>query len=187
MRNRTLLVSIWLFATAAAAEVQDSLEYRYYDAPASPGQSLMQSLNSATPIRENGRRFHGYTKWNIRWDFRWRESGDGLCKLVSANTRVTGIVTLPRLTGGDAGQQVAFDRYVLALTQHELGHYRIGRDAATQIDQDLLALPAMRDCASLEKTANDGAHRTLERFRNSERQYDVTTGHGSTQGARLDK
>ena len=45
----------------------------------------------------------------------------------------------------------------------------------------------MPGCAALEAEANAQAHRTLEEFRRRERDYDVRTTHGKTQGAWLEE
>lgn len=187
MLSRSLLTCVLLLASRAGAEIQDTLAYTYYDAVPKPGQSLSSSLTSASPIKEDGTVYHGHTKWNVAWTFRWDERDDGTCKISKATLRVTGTITMPRLIGGDAEQKRVFEQYAAALKQHELGHYQVARDAAAIIDRELLALPAMKDCARLERAANEGAHETLERQRAKERQYDVSTDHGKTQGAWLEK
>ena len=180
-----LLIS-FLIASSAVAEVRETLEYTYYDAVAKPGQSLSSTLAGASPIKEQGRIFLGQTKWDVRWNIWWNER-DGACKITSVRTHVAAIIKLPRLVGGNAEQVSAFERYAVALKQHELGHYQIGKDAAMEIDHALLTMPAMPDCSRLVKTANDGAYRTLELYKEKERLYDVDTGHGKSQGAWLDK
>ena len=187
MRGCTLLVSIWTLATGVAAEVQDTLEYTYYDAPVTAGQRLGPALTSASPINENGRVFHGHTKWNVHWNFRWSGRGDGTCMITRVTISFTANITMPRLVGGDAAQRQAFERYVAALKLHEMGHYQIGKDAALGIDQKILTLPTMEDCGSLKATANAGAYRILASYQDKERQYDADTEHGKTQGAWLDK
>ena len=187
MSIRHFLLIFLMLAADARAEVQESLEYTYYHAIAKPGQSLVSSLNAASPVNEKGRVFHGYTKWNVRWNFSWIENRDGTCKITTTKTSVTGSITLPRLAGANPEQQAVFERYAAALKQHELGHYQIGKDAAATIDQALLDMPPMRNCTSLDKVANDGAYQALERYKEKERLYDANTEHGKSQGAWLTK
>ena len=187
MSIRHILLIFLMLASSVRAEVQESLEYTYNHAIAKPGQSLVLSLNAASPVSEKGRVFHGYTKWNVRWNFWWIENRDGSCKITKTKTSVAGTITLPRLAGGNTEQQAAFERYVAALKQHELGHYQIGKDAAATIDQALLDMPPMRNCTSLDKVANDGAYQALERYKEKERLYDANTEHGKSQGAWLTK
>ena len=176
-----------LLAAECSAEVGESLDYTYYPVNAQRGQAVRAALQAVTPIRENGQVFYGYTKWNVRWNFRWNENPDRSCKITSVNTSVSGTITLPQLAGGDDGQRATFDRYVTALKEHEIGHFRIGKSAAQAIDAQIMSLPAASSCASLEKNANDGAYALLEMYKQNERKYDVDTEHGRTQGARLDQ
>lgn len=187
MRPRLFVALLTLAASSALAEVSESLAYRDYSVAPHPAESLLFALNRASPIRENGRTFHGYTEWQVSWRFRWHQEPSGRCAITSARTQVTGSIQLPQLKGGTAAQKTAFERYLPALREHELGHYRIGRDAAAHIDREILQLPPMHNCRALEQAANDGAYRTLARFQQQERDYDASTGHGRTQGAWLNQ
>ncbi|NTV14747.1 MAG: DUF922 domain-containing Zn-dependent protease [Desulfobulbaceae bacterium] len=50
-----------------------------YQVQAANNQSLLAALNAASPIREDGEVFHGYTEWNITWRFVWRHGSNGAC------------------------------------------------------------------------------------------------------------
>jgi predicted secreted Zn-dependent protease len=172
-------------ATTGHAEVIERLDYDYYEAVAKPHQSLLASVNEASPIRHNGRTYHGYTKWNVHWRFFWHEDGLGRCRITSTKTTLTATIQLPELKGGTASQRKTFEDYSAALMRHEWGHYEIGREAAASIDRELLLLPAMEDCPRLERRANELADRILEEHRKKERAYDTSTGYGKSQGAWL--
>ena len=132
----------------------------------------------------NGQQFHAYTKWHVDWKFWWDRDHGAACRITSVRTSLTALITLPKLVGGNSAQRLEFERYVLALKQHESGHYEIGKDAAHEIDREILSLSAT-DCSTLEKTANQKATRILERYKEKERTYDADTKHGKTQGAWL--
>ena len=68
-------------ASGLRAEVVESIDDVTYTAYPTRGQTLRQALNAATPIREDGERFHGHTKWNIRWSFKWWREADGSCRI----------------------------------------------------------------------------------------------------------
>lgn len=171
----------------AGAEVRDQLATTEYAVTGNPSVSLLQLLDAASPIRENGKSFHGYTKWYVSWRYRWNENADGGCRISSVTTQVEGRMTLPRLVGGSAEQRLRFDTYLAALRKHELGHYTIAQQAGREIDAKILALPPMRNCASLESAANHLGHRLLNQHLAREKQYDATTEHGKTQGAWLER
>lgn len=171
----------------AAAEVRERLATTEYEVTGNASIPLLQLLNAASPIRENGRAFHGYTKWFVNWRYRWNEGADGSCRIFSVATQVDGHMTLPRLVGGPAELRQRFDTYLTALRKHEMGHYEIARQAGSEIDARILALPTLRNCAALESAANELGRRVLDQHLAREKQYDATTGHGKTQGAWLDR
>lgn len=180
-----LLISLLLVASSIGAEVLEILDYDYYEVIAQPDQTLLSALNRSSPVLIDGRVFHAYTKWNVGWRFWWDRDQEAACRITSVRTTVTGSIKLPELVGGNSGQSLEFERYILALKQHEAGHYEIGKDAAQEIDREILSLPPASDCSDLEKSANESATRTLEQYQEKERTYDVTTKHGKTQGAWL--
>jgi len=170
---------------AGAAVVQEHMQ-RPYPVQLQPGQTLRQALQAATPIVVNGRRFHGYTRWNVRWNYRWWREASGRCAITEVTTRLSTEVQLPELHNASPQQQATFDRYLRALAQHEQGHAQFGRDAAQAIDQGIARLPAAADCVTLERNADALGRRLLQEHVEREKQYDRDTGHGASQGARLE-
>jgi predicted secreted Zn-dependent protease len=170
-----------------AAEVREQLVTTEYAVRGDPSVPLLQLLNRASPVREGGKTFHGYTKWTVNWRFRWRDDAAAGCRISGIVTQIDGRMTLPRLVGGSADQRQRFETYLQALRQHEMGHFSIARQAGREIDAGILALPPMRDCASLDAAANALGYRVLDQHLAREKQYDASTGHGRTQGAWLDR
>jgi predicted secreted Zn-dependent protease len=185
--RKLLLLCLLILVKTSSAQVSESLVYTYYTANADTSRSLLEALNKASPIRMDNRSFHGYTTWNVKWNYRWLEQADGRCKITKVTIDLTGNITLPELVGATAEQTEAFDKYVAALRVHELGHYGIGKDTATTIDNGILALPEMSSCKELESTANGFGYRTLDEYKEQEKQYDASTAHGKTQGAWLER
>lgn len=176
-----------LASGAVLAEVSEHLEYVYYEATARPDRPLVAQLRAASPIKEDGRIFFGHTRSNIRWNFNWTTDGSGLCRISATTTEVRAVITLPRIIGADTQQTAAFTRFIAALRQHELGHYRIALQAAQAIDDELRAHAGMSNCQALANYANTCAERTLTRFNELGRQYDKDTDYGRTQGAWIDE
>jgi len=169
----------------ATAEVIENLEYQYYEVNVAANQSLRSALNQASTIRQDGKTHHGYTKWYIHWRFHWNNNPSGQCRIVSSKTSLQGTILLPRLASPLA-QRKQFDRYMIALREHELGHYKIGQEAAKAIDEQFLSLPSSSHCKALEKPANDSAYQILEKYKHADKEYDAKTIHGKTQGAWLE-
>ena len=168
---------------AAVVEEQANRPYAVY---AQPSDTLRQALNAATPITEDGQRFHGHTRWNVRWTFRWQSDASGRCRITEVTTRLRTEVQLPELRRATPEQRAVFDRYLPALSRHEQGHVQFGRDAARAIDQGIAQMPAAPDCPALERQANDLGHRLVREHAEREKQYDRDTRHGASQGARLE-
>jgi len=178
-----LVLVVW--PGTAAAEISESLRFKYYAAEHRPGSTLLAALNAGSPIRHEGKIFHGYTAWTVRWQFRWWEERDGRCRLTENHTRLAVEITLPKLSTTEVAARTAFNRYLTALQAHEMEHAKIARKAAERIDRGILQLPAMVSCRALEVAANNLGQRLLQEAVAEEKRMDQQTGHGSRQGAIL--
>lgn len=169
----------------SGAAVKEEFIQKPYTVRAQPRESLRDALNAATPITVNGRRFHGHTRWDVRWTFRWWREDSGRCSITEVTTRLRVELQLPDLQHATPSQQAEFDRYVAALSRHEQGHVQFGRDAARAVDTAIAQLPAEPECSTLERRANALGHSVLRDHVEREKRYDLDTGHGATQGATL--
>ena len=187
MQCATRLLALWAWACfhVQAAVVEEHAQ-RPYTVSAQPGDTLRQALNASTPISVDGKRFHGYTRWNVRWTFRWQADASGRCRITEVTTRLRTEVQLPELRSATPKQRAVFDRYLPALSRHEQGHVQFGLDAARAIDLGIAQLPTEPDCAMLERQANALGHRLLREHVEREKAYDRDTRHGASQGAKLD-
>lgn len=176
---------VLISAGTAQAAVQEEFHPKPYAVYAKPDEPLRQAINTSTPINVNGQRFHGYTRWNVRWTFRWWREPSGRCTITDVTTRLRLELQLPELHRATPSQQADFDRYLPALKQHEQGHVQFGRDAARAVDEGIAQLPAEAECATLERRANALGQRIVQDHVEREKQYDFDTGHGATQGAKL--
>ncbi|MBS1199046.1 MAG: hypothetical protein H6R18_2831 [Proteobacteria bacterium] len=184
--RNTLLAGAFcgLAAFSVRAEVVEQLDFEFYGVTVKPDEKLLQAVNRNSKIREGGNIFHGYTHWNIRWNYRWWQEPTS-CRITETKVSVSGKITLPKLEQAAYGQWAKFDAYITKLKAHEMGHYHIAREAAEGIDAYLKSLPSFSDCSALERQANQGAYKILDNGKQRGRQYDIDTGHGKTQGAYL--
>lgn len=169
----------------AAAEVLETYAQDSYRVAAPAGSSLKNSLNRATPIRQNGELFHAYTRWHIDWRFWWNRFDNGRCEITRTTTQLRLTVTLPELGDASTSLRDEFERYRERLQFHESGHVRLARETAQAIDRAIRDLPPQRNCSELEAAANAAAYRLLEAGNQRNRDYDRQTGHGRQQGAWL--
>lgn len=175
------LVACW----PAAADMSESLEYRYYTVEPSWYQSLAGAVLKASPVRENGKTFMGNTLWTVKWDMEWRSRANGQCAMEKVRTHLHSVITLPQAVLKDAEDAQRFDAFLAALRAHEQEHVDIARDAARAIDERLQRMPAMASCDQLEDAANALGQTLLEEARQRGVDFDRKTGHGKTQGAVL--
>lgn len=181
-----LAAGLLLTAVPAAAEMSESIAYRYYTAEPRWYQSLASAMLGASPVRENGKSYLGHTTWTVKWDMDWTQLGNGQCAINRVRTHLHSVVTLPQAVLSDAQEQSRFDTFLAALRAHELDHVSFARDAAREIDQRIQRLPPMPSCDQLETAANELGQMQLSEARQRDLAYDRETGHGKTQGAVLD-
>ena len=167
------------------AGVTETSQRQLYEVRQAPGMSLLEALNRATPIREAGQPFHGYTDWRIHWNYRYRPRSDGLCGVSSVDVRLAVTMTLPDLKESTAEGAAQFAAYFPALVEHEDGHQRIGAAAARDVEAAIAQLPPAPSCPMLEREIARAANDLVERARQNNKAYDAATRHGCTQGACL--
>lgn len=186
--RRGLLMALLAAAHAAChAHVTETQQRRSYEVRQQPGMSLLQALNQATPIRENGRPFFGYTDWRVNWQYRYDTRPDGRCGITSVAVKLVVTMTLPVLKESTPEVAAQFASYLPALIEHEEGHRRVGQAAAQQVDAAIAQLPPMASCPLLEAEANRIATELVERATRNDKTYDAATQHGCTQGACLQR
>ncbi|MFT3890686.1 MAG: DUF922 domain-containing protein [Anaerolineales bacterium] len=150
----------------------------YYDINGSTETELREQMNSLAPTGPDGYRGDALTSWYIRWT--WDGYGSEDCDLRSASATYDIKVTMPRW---DAPQDVSpaliekWNAYILALAAHEKVH----------VDNVIANLPVVINTIRRAScsTAEASAQGILDGIRLNDTNYDVTTDHGATQGARF--
>ena len=79
----------------------------------------------------------------------------------------------------------AWSRYATALAQHEGGHAKIGLAGAADLRKRIKEIDERLTCNALKEQLDSLCEHMLEEFRTKDKEYDRTTAHGATQGARL--
>lgn len=180
-----LAAALLVLAAPISAKVVEQLDYAHYEVDPEGYDKLYQAVNAVTPVKVDGKTFHGLTKWHIKWNYWFDTDDDGACAITRTKVTLTATITLPQLVNSEDWQDEIFDEYLDALTEHEMGHYEISQEAAQAIDDALQELDAEDDCPTLKQVANQSARDLLNEYKQAERDYDQRTQHGRTQGARL--
>lgn len=186
MRNvlTCFLLSAVCAAPPAGAEPLLETGYVYYPVSSPSRAELTARLNRATPIRQNGNPFHGYTAAKIDWKFWWRTE-NRRCSITRVEVRVDVIFTLPRLEDSPAEVRAVWERWYPQLVRHEIGHRDNALAAARRIEAGIRALPGQPDCRALEQRANALGNRLVDELAAIDRDYDKRTNYGETQGASI--
>ena len=189
-RRAARLVVCLVFASAgpqARAEVVSNDTIERYPIRGASAAGLRIEMSAKGPLGAGGRRFDGYTRWNINWHYQYRQDG-AACRIGTVTTDVKVTTILPEWSDERAAPEPLRKRwreYIAALTEHENGHRLHGMDAAREIDRGIAALPAQSSCSALGKAANDLGNQVIRQYNERDLDYDRTTGHGLAQGTRF--
>jgi len=150
----------------------------YYDVSGSTEAELREQLNAKAPVGPDNYRGDALTTWYIRW--KWDGYGTEDCDLQSVTATYDIKVTMPRWDApGDASTELIekWNKYMLALAGHEKGH----------VDNVIASLPyvinAIRRATC--STAEAKAQEVLLGIRQNDVNFDASTRHGETQGAKF--
>jgi len=176
-----------LISNISIAAVSERLVYTSYIAKANTSRPLLIILNEATPHHENDLVFHAHTNWEVKLKNIKFVKTEGKCRVRNVKTELNATIDLPNLVGANPLQSEQFEKYLTALREHELGHYAIGKEAATEIDHKIYSLTEKYSCKSLRRAVNKLAFQTIDEYRTLELNYDSSTQNGKLQGAWLDQ
>ena len=184
--KRTLFCLVALLAPAGVG-ASGPLEVTYYDVHGDTLQDIGSWMNQHGPAGADGRRFHGYTEWTVGWRFRLKPGRAG-CAVESLETGFRATMQLPEWRRPDDASPMAvreWERYSAALRAHEDGHFQTGAAAREAIERELAAMRSTSGCPALAKELDARGMAIIGEHQAREREYDASTRHGATQGARL--
>lgn len=157
----------------------------YYDITGNSANALRRQMNAKGPLDMSGKRFDAYTRWYVRWRYRYRPTASG-CEFTEVTVSVDGTITLPRWVDESHAPQALeqdWNRYIAALHRHEQGHYVHGLDAAREIEALGRSFHAAGDCPAFVADFDRQARGITRRYAAMDATYDRDTDHGKTQGA----
>lgn len=182
-----LLLATALLLACPLAHATEQLDFHYYPISGQTPQQLLEAMQDNGPAGDDGTRFHGYTRWNVRWQYRTATQGRR-CRIQSVDTRVSGEITLPQWSGEqDASAELRerWQRYSRLLREHEEGHYQFALQAGEDVRRELLTLSSNNGCEALNEQANALGRSLIEVQRQREIAYDRDTEHGRRNGLSL--
>ena len=171
-----LFIALVLAASNTLAEPSITFNSDFYTVRGTNVAEIYQDLQRHGPRGKNGDHYHAHTQWDIQWSFRWIESASR-CRLNRVTVNIGIDMLLPRLHSLESlspSVQQSWNRYYRALTAHEEHHKAFGIKAAQELEQVLLATPAL-DCALLEAETNRRAREIIDKYDALEKAYDRDT------------
>lgn len=161
----------------ACAEVRETREVKNYQFGGSSTAEARANMNKVRP-----RGYDAYTAWQINWRYTYKQA-NGRCSIATVTVNLTITYTMPDLQTSDAALDRSFKGYLVKLRTHEDGHAENGRIVARRIDDAIPKLTAAT-CEELGKNANALGQSIVKEGNALDIEYDKTTDHGRTQGAR---
>jgi predicted secreted Zn-dependent protease len=156
----------------------------YYSVTGATLVEIRQSLQQNRPWKEKSS-VDASTRWQVHWRYNVFTASDR-CRVQSFSTET--IITMPRWIAPTNTSQNLRDMwisYIKALGGHEEGHGQIAIAAAAEMRKRVNALPAEPSCDSLKARIEETCRRSVDDYKDRDKDYDERTDHGATQGARL--
>ncbi|KAB8188545.1 DUF922 domain-containing protein [Lysobacter maris] len=179
-----LAIAAAALAAAMAAQASPRVERRVGHYPID-GQSRaawvaqMRAKGPVDPV--SGRRYSGYTEWQVTWSWQSWPLGDGQCRIAYWDVAVDITITLPEWRGRvGAGSMLVsqWDRFLADLNVHEAVHAGHGEQAAAEIERMFQALPQRLPCNGSRRDIDRAAREIIADFRRRDREFDRRTRHG---------
>lgn len=175
--------------TKASTEQEQEVpvNYLYYKVKGATANELRDQMDQLGPVDRFGHRHDMYTDWEVNWAYPYAQNEAG-CTTGPIQMSTTITFTFPSWEPPPDASVELVDQWnsYLDLGQvHEDGHKEIALEAGREILLALQAVPVHASCDRLEQTVDQKGQELLEQFRRKEIEYDQTTDHGATQGARF--
>jgi predicted secreted Zn-dependent protease len=125
----------------------------------------------------------GEARWWLNYKYRYASSS-GACSLTSVSVGLHTATSMPAWNDSpdaEAGLAAHWNSFNAGLATHEQGHVEIARSGAAKLLTDLQNTAV--DCASVAEQLSAVFTADLGALNQAEEDYDVSTGHGATQGA----
>ncbi len=148
----------------------------YYNIQGLTENDLRQQMNTLGPTDSYGRH-DAYTKWDIIWSKPCNEL---------PFVRINIVFTFPKWIkpgNPDSNLDSKWTKYIEALKNHESGHQDIATGATQEIMDALYSLPFSNNCVEHNQRVINLGNEILDKYKQQEVQYDISTNHGRTQGA----
>lgn len=186
---RWILLLLALAPLAQAAEpVTATVREEHYWVYGRTIDDIRRSIAERTPVRNGQSAFGGNTRITYQTTYRLVPVSSTACALTKAAVKVDALVTLPRLVPGTRTPAVVAEwlRYYAALRAHEYQHVSNGKASAKETQRWLARMKIGGPCRQARPRVRAAIETHIRMLDERDRQLDVVTDHGRSQGAWLD-
>lgn len=180
----------WLLAplVQAAEPVSSIIREEHYEVYGQTIADIQRSIGDRSPVRNPQGAFAGNTKSAFQTTYRLIPVSETECALQDVAVQVESVITLPQLAPDNRSPAVAQEwrRYYTALRTHEYLHVQSAQASATATQQWLASLQLRGPCHAARPHVRAAIEAYLLKLDERDRQLDVITDHGRSQGAQLD-
>lgn len=155
----------------------------YYDVTGNTVEEIRADMRRLGPKVQGGTYF-AEARSPMRWNWRLDRTGSSYCSISEVTVSLSSEITLPRWTppeNADPDLVDEWNRFLAALETHEAGHKDISAKAGRTISARLRGFSDL--CSNINTRANELARSIVDRAVVEQREYDLATRHGLTQGA----
>jgi len=190
--RRRLLASLTVVMSApllASPQPTINFQLEHYLVSGASTDELERSIFESTPVFISGRRYGAVTKNEFATSYAAVGTSEGGCEVRNVKVLLNSTVILPKLAPGRySGALLAeWQRYIGALTAHEMQHANNGKYTAETLAKRLYNFKAPIPCSQMKPKLDQALDRLVKNMGHWDLELDRQTAHGATQGATLKK
>lgn len=169
-----------------SCELDVKEKYVFYDIDGASMRDLQRQMKKYGTKWKDGKDYAAVTSWDIQYSYHVFHE-DGRCSVKSVRTDVEIVYHLPRWISATPGSELneLWDKYLVHLKYHELGHKDIAVKTAAKINEILVSLASFSSQIELDQEASRRIEEKFRQLKEDQVLYDNETRHGETQGAAL--
>lgn len=174
---------VCLLPEVAHAEIHETLRYVYYDIdPHNNTKTLFYppqyaDLYAGWAKPEKGFTFIGNTAYKISWKLELERRRD-ICRVSRINMMLDIEVSMPQIVNVPPEKNAAFQTKIQPLYEHELGHVKIARVTAQQVEREIMGMTS--PCNDITARAKQVTNRIHKLDGEVQAKYDKVTNHGQS-------
>lgn len=160
-------------------------KYEYYDIAGSNEKEMRLQMSKNGTKWDDGKVYNALTTWNVKWDYDYNCTAKG-CTPDLFKARVAITFRYPRWNrpaGAPEPLATKWETYMANLIFHENGHRDMAVEQTAALAAAVEQLPPAPSRAELDRRIETLVNDRMAKMNADEKEYDVVTIHGATQGA----